>query len=77
MSPVTPVLPVLFRPALKDAIFRRHISQARVAKRIGMSDARLSLIIHGKANPNAHEKRALARLLDTAVEDLFPGEEND
>jgi transcriptional regulator with XRE-family HTH domain len=70
-----PSMPMLARAALRHAIFAKNLQQQLVAKKVGMSDARLSRIIRGWLDPSDKEKRALSRLLEVPVEELFPGEE--
>jgi len=61
---------------LRIAILSREpqLAQWKIARRIGVDDARMSGIVHGRFEPTAKQKRALARILKTSVEDLFPSE---
>jgi len=57
---------------LKMAIVARRESQTTVAKKAGVSESRLSRIVHGHSDATMEEKRALARVLRSKVGKLFP-----
>lgn len=56
---------------LKMAIMARGTTQIAVAKKAGLSEARLSRIIHGHDEPTENEKTALAKALRCKVQELF------
>lgn len=58
--------------ALKMAIHESGVTQKRIAKRAHMREPRLSLIVRGREQPEADEKKNLARALDRPIDDLFP-----
>ena len=59
---------------LKIAILRsRFRTQSNVARKMGISDYRLSRIIHGYLPATDDEKKRLAKLLRQPVDALFPG----
>lgn len=58
--------------ALKMAIFESPDTQTTVAKRAGLSESRLSRIIHGHSpEPSDDEKKAIAKALRRKVQELF------
>ncbi len=56
---------------LKIAVIERRITQREVAKRAGIGEVRLSMIVRG-ADPTDDEKRAIAKVLKRQSSDLFP-----
>lgn len=56
---------------LKMAIAAKGTTQTVVAKRAGISEARLSRIIHEHQQPSEDEKSAIAKALRLKVHDLF------
>lgn len=58
--------------ALKAAFWKRRKSQVAVMHETGISESRLSRIIHGHQQPTLEEKKALAKALKSTVADLFP-----
>jgi len=62
--------------ALKAAFWKRRKSQVAVRHETGISESRLSRIIHGHQKPTSEEKRAIARALRCKVTDLFPTDGN-
>ncbi len=63
-----------FNIALKTAILEEELTQTVVAKRAGMYEPRLSRIIRGYDEPRDDEKKALAKVLNRKVVDIFPYE---
>ncbi len=57
---------------LRAEIARRNLSQAAVAVRTGMSEARLSRVMTGKARARASERRRIARVLRVRQAVVFP-----
>lgn len=60
--------------ALKTAIVNREpfLAQWQIARRIGVDDSRMSGFIHGRFEPTPKQKGAMARILKTPVDQLFP-----
>ncbi len=58
--------------ALKFAIVNSRKRQIEIAKRARIHETRLSKIINGYLDANEDEKKALARVLRTSVDELFP-----
>jgi transcriptional regulator with XRE-family HTH domain len=59
---------------LKQAIWDRGFRQDWIADAIGKSPVTLSRIIHGHTKPTEAVRAALAKVLETPVEQLFDGE---
>jgi transcriptional regulator with XRE-family HTH domain len=57
---------------LKIAIVRSDKLQYQVAKEIGVHESRMSQLVHGHRAPRRSEKKALARVLRTPEDVLFP-----
>jgi len=57
--------------SLKVAIVASGLSQKVVAQRAGIDIWRLSRIVHGDVTTRPVERRRLARILQTPVEQLF------
>jgi len=55
---------------LASAILHSRISQREISKRIGISDAYLSLIIHGQRPGTPAINKRLARILHSTVGEL-------
>lgn len=51
------------RAALKAAIFAQFQTDAAFANAVGLSPARLSLILHGRADPSNEEIRSFSSTL--------------
>lgn len=63
------------RLELKVAILRADPpmnTQREVARALGITEVRLSRIVHGVADPTPDERRHLARILKTTQAALFP-----
>ena len=58
--------------ALRMAIWQQRKSQVWLERQTGISQSRLSRIIHGHFKARASEKRALAKALRMSMRDLFP-----
>ena len=60
--------------ALRIAILSREpqLAQWKIARLIGVDDARMSGIVHGRFEPTPKQKRKLAKVLRVPVEQLFP-----
>lgn len=57
--------------ALKMALMRRGVRQYDAARLLGITDTRMSRIICGRLAATDDEKKRLAQLLETPVEELF------
>lgn len=57
---------------LRVARARRPISQLKLATEAGLTENRYWRIENGYAEPTPDERAALARVLDTTEESLFP-----
>lgn len=57
--------------ALKTALMRRGIRQYDAARLLGITDTRMSRIICGRLEATDDEKKRLAQLLQTPIEELF------
>jgi plasmid maintenance system antidote protein VapI len=57
--------------ALKMALMRRGGRQYDAARLLGITDTRMSRIICGRLEATDEEKKRLAQLLQTPVEELF------
>lgn len=60
--------------ALKIAIVQREITQREVARRAGIGEVRLSLLVRGQ-QPTPDEQRALAKVLRRSQGSLFPAQD--
>ncbi len=56
---------------LKTAIISKYRFQRDCALKAGMSEDRLSRIIHGKTEPSPDEKKQIAEALETTPEQIF------
>lgn len=59
--------------ALKTAIIASRKKQKRIAKLAGLSESRLSKIVHGDAASDS-ERAELSRVLDCPQPEIFPGD---
>jgi len=59
---------------IKQVLGERRLTQYEAARAIGISETRLSRVVRGRIEATPQEKGALARLLGTTVEDLFPAD---
>jgi transcriptional regulator with XRE-family HTH domain len=57
---------------LKMAIVESGLSQRQIAAFARMSDPVLSKVIRGKESPKLDQARAIAKLLNRTLEDLWP-----
>jgi transcriptional regulator with XRE-family HTH domain len=62
--------------ALKTAFWKLRKSQVRVMHETGISESRLSRIVHGHLKATKAEKQALAKALKTPVTELFPNDDS-
>lgn len=61
----------MFADWLLQTILERDITQAELAKRSGLSEASISLVINGKRNAGADFCERVARVLNLPVDDVF------
>ena len=59
--------------ALKMALMGRGVRQYDAARLLGITDTRMSRITCGRLEATDEEKKRLAQLLQTPVEELFAG----
>jgi lambda repressor-like predicted transcriptional regulator len=57
---------------LKARIIEQFGSQTVLARQVGLSEDRLSKIIHGRVPPKDHEKRVIAESLGLSEREIFP-----
>jgi DNA-binding XRE family transcriptional regulator len=64
----------LFTPniRLKTRIIEVFGQQTVFCRRTGIREDRLSRLIHGRALPSKHEKRKIAKHLQSKINDIFP-----
>ncbi len=58
---------------LKIALFRRGLSQAALARALGVHPSRVSRLIQGRVPARARERRLIAEALGVPQGQLFPG----
>ena len=58
--------------ALRTAIFHSGLKQIRIARLADINETRFSKIVCGHVDPNAWEKKQIARVLRKTVDELFP-----
>ncbi|MED1094000.1 helix-turn-helix transcriptional regulator [Bacillus paramycoides] len=62
---------------LKEILAERMIKQSALAKRAGITDQTLSMIVRGKSEPTLRVAMRIAKTLDLKVEDIWiDGESN-
>ncbi|OOR57419.1 helix-turn-helix domain-containing protein [Bacillus cereus] len=62
---------------LKEILAERMIKQSALAKRAGITDQTLSMIVRGKSEPTLRVAMRIAKALDLKVEDIWiEGESN-
>lgn len=59
---------------LNQTILETGIKKRFIAARAGMAQDRLSRIIHRYSEPSDDEKKALARVLNVPISEIFPTE---
>ena len=62
----------LRRCELKVAIWQSGLSQGRIARKLGMSQAWLSLVVNGVNDPAPQHRQAIAGILGKSEDELFP-----
>ena len=66
----------LCKDTIHALIERTGLKKVALAERCGMTDSRLSRIIHRRVMANDREQRALAKALETPVQKLFEEGQN-
>ena len=57
---------------IKKIIKEKGLKQTYICKELGINESVLSLIINGKRKPNQDRLKALARILNVSIKDLYP-----
>jgi transcriptional regulator with XRE-family HTH domain len=57
---------------IKQIIKSKGIKQIYICKELGINESVLSLIINGKRKPSQDRLKALARILNVSIKDLYP-----
>ena len=57
---------------IKQVIKEKGIKQTYICDKLGINESVLSLIINGKRKPNQDRLKALARILNVSIKDLYP-----
>ena len=57
---------------IKQIIKDKGIKQIYICKELDINESVLSLIINGKRKPNQDRLKALARILNVSIKDLYP-----
>jgi len=57
---------------IKKIIKNKGLKQTYICKELDINESVLSLIINGKRKPNQDRLKALARILNVSIKDLYP-----
>ena len=57
---------------IKKIIKEKGLKQTYICKELDINESVLSLIINGKRKPNQDRLKALARILNVSIKDLYP-----
>ena len=57
---------------IKQVIKDKGIKQIHICKKLGINESVLSLIINGKRKPSQDRLRALAKILNVSIKELYP-----
>ena len=60
---------------IKNIIKEKGLKQTYICKELDINESVLSLIINGKRKPNQDRLKALARILNVSIKDLYPNVE--
>ena len=60
---------------IKKIIKDKGLKQTYICKELDINESVLSLIINGKRKPNQDRLKALARILNVSIKDLYPNVE--
>ena len=58
--------------ALKIKIIKSEKTQVEIAKKVGLSEERLSQFVCERRKPHPEEKGRIARVLKCKIQDIFP-----
>ena len=57
---------------IKQIIKSKGIKQTYICKELGINESVLSLIINGKRKPSQDRLKALARILNVSIKQMYP-----
>ena len=57
---------------IKQIIKEKGIKQIYICKELGINESVLSLIINGKRKPSQSRLKALARILNVSIKQMYP-----
>ena len=57
---------------IKKIIKDKGLKQTYICKELGINESVLSLIINGKRKPNQDRLKALARILNVSIKQMYP-----
>ena len=57
---------------IKKIIKEKGLKQTYICKELDINESVLSLIINGKRKPNQDRLKALARILNVSIKELYP-----
>ena len=57
---------------IKKIIKEKGLKQTYICKELDINESVLSLIINGKRKPNQERLKALAKILNVSIKDLYP-----
>ena len=60
---------------IKQILSKKGIKQKFVCDKLGINESVLSLIINGKRKPSQERLKALAKILNVSIKDLYPNVE--
>ena len=60
---------------IKEVIRKKGTKQIYICKELGINESVLSLIINGKRKPSQERLKALAKILNVSIKDLYPNVE--
>jgi len=60
---------------IKEILGKKGIKQKFVCDKLGINESVLSLIINGKRKPSQERLKALAKILNVSIKDLYPNVE--
>ena len=60
---------------IKEVIRKKGIKQIYICKELGINESVLSLIINGERKPSQERLKALAKILNVSIKDLYPNVE--
>ena len=57
---------------IKEILREKGIKQTYICKELGINESVLSLIINNKRKPSQERLKALAKILNVSIKDLYP-----